>query len=263
MNMPITSRSSNSSSATGDLEPITHRSRDNYPNPVAAPEQSLCSGQQPGAQRSVRLLRLRRWRPSSWWRLGSGRRRLGTLTSPPDETHCRRSERAGGFLCVWHALDLAGADRDTWPAMPYLCPWNLHQLTTRHLPSGHPGRSSSDHRAPRRRYPGATAGGPAPSTEPRYVDAFEAILADPNQLQAVAILGDEVIGALQLHLHPRTGTHRRLARADRGGPHCRRRTGLGRRAADVRMGDRAMQSERLRSRAAHDGQRAPRRAPLL
>ena len=37
---------------------------------------------------------------------------------------------------------------------------------------------------------------------PRYVDAFEAILADPNQLQAVAVLGNEVIGALQLTFIP-------------------------------------------------------------
>jgi GNAT superfamily N-acetyltransferase len=43
---------------------------------------------------------------------------------------------------------------------------------------------------------------PRPPPNPRYVDAFEAILADPNQLQAVAILGDEVIGALQLTFIP-------------------------------------------------------------
>ena len=37
---------------------------------------------------------------------------------------------------------------------------------------------------------------------PRYVEAFQAILADPNQLQAVATLDDEVIGALQLTFIP-------------------------------------------------------------
>lgn len=37
---------------------------------------------------------------------------------------------------------------------------------------------------------------------PLYVDAFQAILADPNQLQAVAILGEEVIGTLQLTFIP-------------------------------------------------------------
>ncbi|GKQ55696.1 GNAT family acetyltransferase [Bradyrhizobium sp. Ce-3] len=37
---------------------------------------------------------------------------------------------------------------------------------------------------------------------PRYVDAFTAILADPNQLQVVATLDDEVIGVLQLTFIP-------------------------------------------------------------
>ncbi|MCC8983200.1 GNAT family N-acetyltransferase [Bradyrhizobium acaciae] len=37
---------------------------------------------------------------------------------------------------------------------------------------------------------------------PRYVDAFESILADPNQLQAVAAVDDEVIGTLQLSFIP-------------------------------------------------------------
>ncbi|KJC60827.1 GNAT family acetyltransferase [Bradyrhizobium sp. LTSPM299] len=37
---------------------------------------------------------------------------------------------------------------------------------------------------------------------PNYVDAFQAILADPNQLQMVATSGDEVIGALQLTFIP-------------------------------------------------------------
>jgi len=49
------------------------------------------------------------------------------------------------------------------------------------------GRQREDSRAP---------------PNPRYADAFEAILADPNQLQAVAVLGDEVIGALQLTFIP-------------------------------------------------------------
>lgn len=43
---------------------------------------------------------------------------------------------------------------------------------------------------------------PSRPPNPRYVDAFEAILADPNQLQAVAVLGNEVIGALQLTFIP-------------------------------------------------------------
>lgn len=43
---------------------------------------------------------------------------------------------------------------------------------------------------------------PGSPPNPRYVDAFEAILADPNQLQAVAVLGNEVIGALQLTFIP-------------------------------------------------------------
>ena len=37
---------------------------------------------------------------------------------------------------------------------------------------------------------------------PNYVDAFQAILADPNQLQTVATSGDEVIGTLQLTFIP-------------------------------------------------------------
>lgn len=37
---------------------------------------------------------------------------------------------------------------------------------------------------------------------PRYIEAFQAILADPNQLQAVAILREEVIGTLQLTFIP-------------------------------------------------------------
>ncbi|WP_298378376.1 GNAT family N-acetyltransferase [uncultured Bradyrhizobium sp.] len=37
---------------------------------------------------------------------------------------------------------------------------------------------------------------------PRYVDAFKAILADPNQLLVVATLDDEVIGTLQLTFMP-------------------------------------------------------------
>ncbi|QND44911.1 GNAT family N-acetyltransferase (plasmid) [Rhizobium lusitanum] len=43
-----------------------------------------------------------------------------------------------------------------------------------------------------------------PSSPPNshYVDAFQAILADPNQLQAVAILREEVIGTLQLTFIP-------------------------------------------------------------
>jgi len=37
---------------------------------------------------------------------------------------------------------------------------------------------------------------------PRYVDALQAILADPNQLLLVATLDDEVIGTLQLSFIP-------------------------------------------------------------
>ena len=37
---------------------------------------------------------------------------------------------------------------------------------------------------------------------PRYVDAFDAILADRNQLLVVATLDDEVIGTLQLSFIP-------------------------------------------------------------
>ncbi len=60
---------------------------------------------------------------------------------------------------------------------------------------------------------------------PNYVDAFRAILADPNQLQMVATLNDEVIGALQLTFIPglaRKGAWRgqieavRIAAAHRG-----------------------------------------------
>jgi GNAT superfamily N-acetyltransferase len=60
---------------------------------------------------------------------------------------------------------------------------------------------------------------------PKYVDAFQAILADPNQLQMVATSGDEVIGTLQLTFIPglsRTGAWRgqiegvRIAAAHRG-----------------------------------------------
>ncbi|WP_338689761.1 GNAT family N-acetyltransferase [Bradyrhizobium sp. 26S5] len=41
-----------------------------------------------------------------------------------------------------------------------------------------------------------------PSSPPKYVDAFEAILADPNQLLVVATADDEVIGTLQLTFIP-------------------------------------------------------------
>jgi GNAT superfamily N-acetyltransferase len=60
---------------------------------------------------------------------------------------------------------------------------------------------------------------------PKYVDAFQAILADPNQLQMVATSDDEVIGTLQLTFIPglaRTGAWRgqiegvRIAAAHRG-----------------------------------------------
>ncbi|MFQ3457701.1 GNAT family N-acetyltransferase [Bradyrhizobium sp. UFLA01-814] len=37
---------------------------------------------------------------------------------------------------------------------------------------------------------------------PKYVEAFRAILADPNQLQVVATLNDAVIGTLQLTFIP-------------------------------------------------------------
>ena len=39
-------------------------------------------------------------------------------------------------------------------------------------------------------------------TNPRYVDAFQAILADANQLQLVATLNGEVIGTMQLTFIP-------------------------------------------------------------
>jgi GNAT superfamily N-acetyltransferase len=38
--------------------------------------------------------------------------------------------------------------------------------------------------------------------DPRYAAAFDAIAADPNQLLAVAMLGDRVIGTLQLTFIP-------------------------------------------------------------
>lgn len=43
-----------------------------------------------------------------------------------------------------------------------------------------------------------------PSSPPnrRYIDAFQAILADPHQLQVVATLREEVIGTLQLTFIP-------------------------------------------------------------
>ncbi|WP_050625762.1 GNAT family N-acetyltransferase [Bradyrhizobium viridifuturi] len=53
---------------------------------------------------------------------------------------------------------------------------------------------------------------------PRYVAALEAILADPNQLQAVATLDDAVIGCLQLTFIPglaRMGAWRGLIEAVR------------------------------------------------
>ncbi|WP_119269613.1 GNAT family N-acetyltransferase [Taklimakanibacter deserti] len=37
---------------------------------------------------------------------------------------------------------------------------------------------------------------------PKYLEAFQAIDADPRQLQAVAVLGDEVVGSLQLTFIP-------------------------------------------------------------
>ena len=62
-------------------------------------------------------------------------------------------------------------------------------------------------------------------TNPKYVDAFQAILADANQLQLVATVNDEVIGTLQLSFIPglaRTGAWRgqieavRIAATHRG-----------------------------------------------
>jgi GNAT superfamily N-acetyltransferase len=61
--------------------------------------------------------------------------------------------------------------------------------------------------------------------DPRYVEAFRALDADPNQLQVVATHGDEVIGTLQLSFIPglaRKGAWRgqiegvRIAAAHRG-----------------------------------------------
>ncbi|WP_338827414.1 GNAT family N-acetyltransferase [Bradyrhizobium sp. 27S5] len=43
---------------------------------------------------------------------------------------------------------------------------------------------------------------PSSPPNPKYVDAFEAILADPNQLQVVATADAEVIGTLQLTFIP-------------------------------------------------------------
>jgi GNAT superfamily N-acetyltransferase len=62
-------------------------------------------------------------------------------------------------------------------------------------------------------------------TNPKYLDAFQAILADANQLQMVATVNDEVIGTLQLSFIPglaRMGAWRgqieavRIAAAHRG-----------------------------------------------
>ena len=42
-----------------NLPPVTNRSRDNFPNPIAERVQSLCADEQPGHQRPVRFVRLR------------------------------------------------------------------------------------------------------------------------------------------------------------------------------------------------------------
>ena len=96
-----------------------------------------------------------------------------------------------------------------------------------------------------------------------YVDAFNAIDADPNQLLAVAVDGARGDRHLADQLPCRALAQGRLARADRGGPRCRP-SALGRdRRADVRMGDRAMPGARLRPCATHHRQVAGGRAPLL
>ncbi|MQB41073.1 GNAT family N-acetyltransferase [Rhizobium sp. ICMP 5592] len=43
---------------------------------------------------------------------------------------------------------------------------------------------------------------PSSPPNPLYIEAFQAILADPNQLQVVATLHEEVIGTLQLTFIP-------------------------------------------------------------
>ena len=100
-------------------------------------------------------------------------------------------------------------------------------------------------------------------TNPKYVDAFRAILADANQLQMVATANDEVIGTLQLSFIPglaRKGAWR--GQIEFGENRCGT-PGIRCWAADVRMGDRPMPSQRLRSRPAHDRQDALRCSPLL
>lgn len=73
--------------------------------------------------------------------------------------------------------------------------------------------------------------------DPAYSDAFNAILADPNQLQAVACLNGEIIGTLQLSFVPglaRKGARRGQIEGARNRSSASR---IWSRTTDVRMGN--------------------------
>lgn len=97
----------------------------------------------------------------------------------------------------------------------------------------------------------------------RYLAAFAAIEADPNQLLAAAIdETDRVVGCLQLSFLPglsRTG----MWRPDRKRAHCEGPSRLRARLAIHRMGDRPLRGTWLRSRAAYVRQDARGFDPLL
>ena len=66
------------------LQPVTHRSRDNFPNPHRRTEQSLRAGQQPGDRRPVRPVRLRPGsRPALNVRRAQARNFEGAAMRPP------------------------------------------------------------------------------------------------------------------------------------------------------------------------------------
>ena len=101
------------------------------------------------------------------------------------------------------------------------------------------------------------------STRWRVPRAFDAIDADPNQLLAVATIGEEIVGTLQLTFLPglsRKGAWRGQIKGVRISQLAARpRTGQ----AALRLGHRRMPGAWLPLRAAHDRLKPHGRAPFL
>ena len=73
----------------------------------------------------------------------------------------------------------------------------------------------------------------------RYLDAFAAIVRDPNQRLVVTEQDGALIGCMQITFIPGIAA-RRLARPDRIGPRCSQQARCGHRRGHVRMGDRGV-----------------------